>query len=492
MRRRQVSRGAACAVVSAALVFVSASTRAQSPPITKNDFALEFYQGPLVAPTRVIGLGGAYTALAEGVESTAANAAGPAVREAYSHEWLDYDVDLDVGFPGFNDYIGTDFNNRGPKGNALTLGRVSNFIYLHAGAQVQLGYFGASVSAELLRYTLSSAAAGRPGLSLQYGRFHALAAYGFKDDQLVLGAGLRAISLQVSQEGGGILNGQTLLTMTGASPEVGALIRPDNERWRIGTTLRFPVSGSGIGSNTTTTDSNGVHSAGAFILPQKVVMPWELDVGFAFQLGPRPLNPPWINPHEHEAPVRKDIDDARAAREAHRQERLRAMPVAERKRWDDFWLLQEHAIREVEKAHLEAESERLLAERKARFENWPRPRILLLGSLLMTGASDSAVALEGFFDQRRELVGRSVSFSPRAGIESEPVINWVVVRVGSYIEPSRFSDGFFRQHFTFGGDVKLAYFSPFHIFGDQIWRISVYSDVAPRYTNWGLAIGGWH
>ncbi len=492
MRRRQESRSAAGALVGAAILFVSANARADSPPITKNDFALEFYQGPLVAPTRIIGLGGAYTALAEGVESTAANAAGPAVREAFSHEWLDYDVDLDIGFPGFNDYIGTDFNNRGPKGNPLTLDRVDNFIYLHAGAQVQLGYFGASVSAELLRYSLSSAAAGKPGLTMQYGRFHALAAYGFKDDQLVLGGGLRAISLQVSQQGGGILDGQTLLTMTGASPEIGALIRPNNQRWRIGTTLRFPVSGSSIGSNTTTTDSNGVHSAGTFILPQRVVMPWELEAGFAYQLGPRPLNPPWINPHEHEAPLRKEIDDTRANREARRQEKLRAMPPGERARWDAFWLLQERAIREVEDAHLEAESQRLLAERKARYENWPRQRILILGSVLMTGTSSSAVALEGFFDQKRELVGRNISFSPRMGIEAEPVINWVIVRVGSYIEPSRFSDGFFRQHFTFGGDVKLAYFSPFKIFGDQIWRISTYADVAPRYTNWGLAIGGWH
>ena len=487
-RRRRTALG--CFLASVAALSFAGAARADAPPIAKNDYALEFYQGPLVAPTRVIGLGGAFTALAEGVESTAANAAGPAVREAFSFDWFDYDVDIDVGFPGFNDYLGTDFDNRGPKGNPATLNRVNNFIYLHFGAQAQLGYFGAAFSAELLRYDLTSATAGKPGLTMQYGRFHMLAAYGFQDDQLVLGGGLRAVTLQVTQQGSALTH--TLLTMTGASPEIGALIRPDNARWRFGTTVRFPVSGSSIGSSGVTTDGGGVQSAGGFVLPRKVIMPWEIETGFALQIGSRPLNPPWINPLEAEGPVRKEIDTARAVREGERKRAIRLAAPEERKARADRLMLEELAIQEVEKARLEAESARLLAARKARFDNWPRERILLLGSLLMTGPSDNAVALEGFFDQRRELVGRSVSFSPRAGIEAEPVVNWAILRVGTYLEPSRFEDGFARQHFTFGGDLKLAYFSPFHIFGDQIWRVSAFADLAPRYTNWGLAIGAWH
>jgi hypothetical protein len=65
-------------------------------------------------------------------------------------------------------------------------------------------------------------------------------------------------------------------------------------------------------------------------------------------------------------------------------------------------------------------------------------------------------------------------------------------RVGSYLEPSRFTDGFGRQHFTFGADVRLADFNFFGLLGDTVWRASFVGDVAPRYSNFGLAVGAWH
>jgi hypothetical protein len=64
--------------------------------------------------------------------------------------------------------------------------------------------------------------------------------------------------------------------------------------------------------------------------------------------------------------------------------------------------------------------------------------------------------------------------------------------VGSYLEPSRFEQGTTRQHFTFGGDVRLFPFSPWGIFGDQVWRVTVAADLAPRYQNFGIGIGAWH
>ncbi len=77
-----------------------------------------------------------------------------------------------------------------------------------------------------------------------------------------------------------------------------------------------------------------------------------------------------------------------------------------------------------------------------------------------------------------------MTLTPRVGIESEPVPNWVHARAGSYIEPSRFADSTPRQHFTLGGDIRLFRFSPWGIFGDQIWRITLGADLAPRYQNY--------
>ena len=85
-----------------------------------------------------------------------------------------------------------------------------------------------------------------------------------------------------------------------------------------------------------------------------------------------------------------------------------------------------------------------------------------------------------------------MSLSPRVGIESEPIPNWVVARVGSYLEPSRFDEGTARQHFTFGGDLKLGAFSPWGIFGDEVWRLKLAVDLAPRYQNIGIGLGAWH
>ena len=65
-------------------------------------------------------------------------------------------------------------------------------------------------------------------------------------------------------------------------------------------------------------------------------------------------------------------------------------------------------------------------------------------------------------------------------------------RAGLYFEPSRFSDAAHRQHFTFGGDVRLFSWNLFGILAETTWRISAFLDVAPRYQNFGFSIGPWH
>jgi hypothetical protein len=106
--------------------------------------------------------------------------------------------------------------------------------------------------------------------------------------------------------------------------------------------------------------------------------------------------------------------------------------------------------------------------------------------------SNRAVALEGFLDQEVESVGQRVTVSPRAGIEAEPIANWVESRVGTYVEPSRFQNVAARQHFTFGGDLKLLPWNMFGLTQGQVWRVSLVLDVAQRYSDWGFAIGAWH
>jgi hypothetical protein len=280
--------------------------------------------------------------------------------------------------------------------------------------------------------------------------------------------------------------------MTGIAPEVGVIVKPNNLPYRLGATLRAPVSGKSFGRGAIQEDASGVDRAGPFIIPSRVVLPWEFEGGVAFQLGPRPLNPPWVNPHDVERPLTDHVAAARAMRAHENALELEKLQEPDRSKRRAEILREEESLRAIEDAHMDEESTRLREVRRARYENWPRERLLILASVLVAGASDSAVALEGFLEQRLDYVGRSVTVTPRFGFESEPIVNFLRARVGTYIEPSRFEDGHARQHFTFGADFRLFPFSPFGIFGDQVWRAGFASDLAPRYANWGFGIGAWH
>lgn len=442
-------------------------------------------------------MGGAYTAVAEGIDGATVNAASPGVREPFSYDWLDYDVDVDFSLPG--EYSGTDFDNRGPQQNPKLESTVDGFFYAHAGVQVQLGELGASATAELFKYTVQPATGGT-GVALTYGRYHALVGYGLADNQLVVGGGLRIVTVQVSGAGTGADAGGTIFTLDGAGPEVGAIIKPNGLPFRLGATLRSEVGatvsgvvgevgglfGQGSSAPTKLQTQNG------FILPGRATLPWELETGLAFQLGPRPLNPLWLNPSEMENTVRERIDEARRRRARDYEHELDDTPPDEREAKQRGQAEHESAIRHIEDEEIDVESRRLRADRVARQQNWPRERITVYGSLLVTGTSSNAVSLEGFATQTLQTVGQSVSLSPRFGVESEPIRDLVQARVGSYLEPSRFSDGTTRQHFTFGGDLRLLPFSPWGIFGDQVWRLTIAGDLAPRYQNFGIGLGAWH
>ena len=198
--------------------------------------------------------------------------------------------------------------------------KVNNFLYANLGAQVQLGDLGATLSGEFLRYIVHSASSSA-NLTLTSGRYHALVAYGLANDQFVIGAGLRAASLQLSQSNSLVpTKPPSILTMTGAAPEVGLLVKPNDLPFRVGATVRAPVNGSTFGTSSGTVDAQGTTRAGSLALPTQITLPWELEAGFAVQVGPRPLNPSWINPHEQESRVRNNIADERARRERRNEE----------------------------------------------------------------------------------------------------------------------------------------------------------------------------
>jgi hypothetical protein len=427
-------------------------------------------------------------ALAEDTEGAAANSASPAVRDLYSTTWFAYDVSAGISAPGA--FSNTDFDNHGDFANVPNHASAGNFVDVNFGATLQFGGLGVAATSDLQKFSLTTAAPGTPGLSLEVGRWKALGAYGMFGGQLALGGGARIVTMQVNQTGGG-----TLLTMTGFAPEVGALLMPTGQQWRIGATARAPVSGNIFGSENVTYE-NGQRTAGGFVLPDRIVMPWEVEVGAAYQLGPRPINPGWQNPHAQEEWLRRRITADRGARALARDRELASLPARERDARRRELGEEEASLREIEDEHLDAEIDRLRQVRKARYANWPREKIVLLASVLLTGPSTSsslgAVSLEGFLDQRIETVGRVLTVTPRVGMEGEPLRDRMLLRVGTYVEPSRYDEGTPRQHFTFGTDVRLFPLDFWGLLPEANWKLGIFVDLAPRYANGGIGLGEWH
>jgi hypothetical protein len=372
---------------------------------------------------------------------------------------------------------------------------------LNAGLWGQLGGFGLTVTADALRYDVASAVPNEANLTVNIARFHAVAAYGFLRNQVCVGAGVRMAYMGISPQGN---SGGNVLSMFGVAPQVGLIVKPEDKQVRLGVTARAPVSAQSNFTVTSLIKQEQVPSTattvtvGSYIPPTKVVQPWEIEFGIAYQLGPRPLNPRWIDPEDHELELERDINDARARRLEAQRVAISSMPGdtpfdrMERARRLGEMAREEAAARAIEDAELKNARKMLENEREARYLNWPRERVLLLASVLMTGTSDEAVALEGFIDQRRELVGQKVTLTPRFGVESEAVPNLLKTRAGLYVEPSRFSDGTAREHFTVGFDVRVFQWDVFGLFPDHQWKVSAYVDVAERYQNYGIGAGTWH
>lgn len=478
------------------LAALAAEPEAAAQAIPNNKYSLDFFQGASLAPIRVIGIGGAYAGVADGISGFVSNAASPALRDPSSSKWVELDAAVSLSLPLVL-FERSDFDNSGRVDQSYT-----DFIYVAAGGLLQLGPFGAGFIADAQRYTLTS---GGVRTDVNIGRAHVLGAWSFLGGQLMVGGGARIGTMLLQ-------TADNELTMLGAAPEFGFLVRPDWKSFRVGATFRMPVEAGDLTSKRTTRQENGVETAGGLVLPDKVVWPWELEVGVAVQVGPRPFNPQWINPHDQEAQLRVLQDIERRRREAARQLELSAIAdeTERRLRAKEHEEAREREAKEDERA-FERASQQLQKERQARYANWPREMLLVTAELLVTGNVENGVGLEGFLGQnalsgappgaRIGSSGAEVNFSPRFGIETEPIPGLVHTRFGSYYEPRRLNlatdgaadgaQGVGRQHFTFGADLRVLTTTFWGLVPEITYTLQASVDIAPRYESFSVGIGNW-
>ena len=475
---------AASLIVTASLAARRAAADCVSGQKVTTDCGLDLVTGPVLGSSRVVALGGAYQGLAEGIDGYTQNAASPAVREPWSYKWFNYDVDASISFPSA--FRNIDFENRG----TITKFTYQDFVFVTVGANVQLGAWGFGFFADLQNWNISpNAKPEDPSFSTLITKSHALIARQLFGGDLVAGIGARIIGFQINRSGGG-LDKATVVSLSGLGAEAGILWKPSSQPFRLGVTVRSPVKTDDPGPGSAT-EVNGT------VIPQRANLPWEIDTGIAVQGGPKPLNDPWLNPHDEESQLRTEIRYARAHRLAERSAILDATPKEERAAKARELDQADARARKEEDDDLSAFTDEFVAVRKARFDSLPREYLLFTLGLLVTGPTNNGISLESFFSQQIARSGRLTTFSPRAGVEAEVWPRYLKLRLGTYIEPTRFGSEpdsrAFRQHLTSGFDLYLFRWTVLGIFDEgTAWRLTTAIDVSPRYQNYGLSVGVWH
>jgi hypothetical protein len=182
-----------------------------------------------------------------------------------------------------------------------------------------------------------------------------------------------------------------------------------------------------------------------------VYLPWEISFGFAYQFGPRPLNPRFVT-----------------AVQLARQTAVGREPTS-------------------------VEVRRAKAELFERYQSQPRRYLLVSTELAVTEGSSGQVGLEQLWTDSREGSAPPPVFSPRLGLESEVVPHILKLRVGSYLEPARVAGAQSRLHGTGGLDVRLFRWDVFGLVEPfDHWQLSLAADGARSYLNTAFSIGFWY
>lgn len=119
-------------------------------------------------------------------------------------------------------------------------------------------------------------------------------------------------------------------------------------------------------------------------------------------------------------------------------------------------------------------------------ESHQRRRQYILASmdLVLDMPTDDTISVASFLRGPAQVSGRSLTASPRAGVESEFWPNRMRARSGVYYEPSRVESASGRVHFTAGADLRVSFITA--------WNLNFVVDLAPNYVNGGLGLSFWH
>jgi hypothetical protein len=490
------------AVILALMMSPARVARAQlgadGTPITTSDYTVDLSRGPVISTSRVTGLSGAATAIAEGVEGGLQNPAAVAWRGPQWPDWYDYWLAFGITYP-FD--TGDFYNSGNVTGGDPSARDDAEFLFFIPGAYWQMWNFGLGLTVDSQRVTLdglSNASGAEPDrLRLRFTTFHIQLGYGFFDGQLILGAGLRLLRERILVGEKALGKEDEAYAALGLGSELGVMFRPHGKRYRLGASFYPSIDTGGQRRGNAEVDEDGNIVVDGIYLPKNTELPHTGAVGFAYQFGPRPTNPPWIDVKDfaaedlarlarREAELRRAEEGELAAVRARGGPDLEACLADVRSRYAQKYDRVDQQRKDIEYAAWKTLRERYRNE-------WPRWYFLITTDLQITGRVRQGVGVESFIFQTVQRSGQNVTVSPKLGVETEAWPKRLKLRAGTYMEPSRFAASEARWHGTFGADLRVLNWDVFGLWPeDYLWQISTALDFAPGYRAVSLGIGGWY
>lgn len=421
------------------------STPASAQPLTSGDYSIDLSRGPVMGSTRIIGLGGAYSAVAEGTEGIPFNPASVVNRTYFSRDKLDWSYVFDFLLPNGSGE-GFDFDNNG---RSSSKGAWPEIVL---GAHLQYGVWGIGVYGA---FSLLEFESGGQSYAANLLNIHLSTGLALFDHQLLVAVGFHGGTFGLSFKGD-----NNNLFQTGATAlEAGVLFRPRALPLRLGAALTLPFDRS-----TEVPCSEGCPQN--IYLPQRATLPWEVRVGAAYYFGGRPFNP------------RPSFRQAIASAAGQPSSQPGSQPSSQPKS-------------QPSSAPASTPTSASTSRPFDADADYGGGRYLMVSAeVVIVGKSAAdAIGPDGFLDQLREPVGQFVIVSPRLGVESEIWRRRLRLRAGTYYEPSRYEDASGRIHGTASMLLRLFDFS---LWGHRSLAFAPGVDVAARYFNVSFFLSFWH
>ena len=211
--------------IFATLLVGEAAANAQefAAPVDRN-YTIDLFIGQAIGSSRIVGMGGAATAMAQGSPGMLANPASPAVRTMTSHDDWDWDWHLDSMSPS----LGSDHDNNGITTNDSSFSPSATF---GAVVQYKAWGFGFSATGLVIENSTADASGAETRIKTEALVNQLVVARHFLNGDLVVGAAARGVLLQVANVDDPDA-AQTLLELGGVSLETGVIWKPSARRFR--------------------------------------------------------------------------------------------------------------------------------------------------------------------------------------------------------------------------------------------------------------------